>query len=194
MAAKHVYSYADYFPPLLHSASFLCESATLPLIYDHLHSFSPQHVNKNAASAQIVDPPKPAATKVSKGKTTEIEVLNPKSSGSQADAVPAKSGYAPDAEQAAGLDEDEDEEIPTFTPSARRFTQLEIGNWEASFKAISSEPSLLHDDVNDAILMEAFEASMRGDTKYARACVHQSLVLQYCRKLGKDGVSLFFKR
>jgi len=158
------------------------------------------HVNKNAASAQIVDPIKPApktssSAKATKAKTTDIEVLNPVSSGSQADVVPAKSGYSSDGEKSDDDDDDDDdEEVPILTPSAKRFTQLETGNWEASFKAISSEPGLLHDDINDAILMEAFEACMRGEAKYARACVHQSLVLQYCRKLGKDGVSLFFKR
>lgn len=176
---------------------------------DDIHDgWSSGHVNKNAASAQIVDPIKPApkasgssTSKASavKGKTTEIELLNPKSSGSQLESVPGRSGYMQDqgAEASIGEEEDDDgeeEEIPQFSPSAKRFTQLEIGNWDASFKAISSEPGLLKDDINDAILLEAFEAAIRGDKKYAKACVHQSLVLQYCRKLGRDGVALFFKR
>ena len=93
-----------------------------------------------------------------------------------------RSGYAQDQGPEADIGDEEDddgeeEEIPEFSPAARRFTQLEIGNWEASFKAISSEPALLKDDVNDAILLEAFEAAIRGDKKYAKACVHQSLVL-----------------
>lgn len=143
---------------------------------------------------------KAAATKVT---STEFEVLNPKSSGSQADAAP-HSGYAPDSESTAGPstinettaddDDDEDEEIPTMSPAAKRFSQLQPGNWEAAFKALSVEPTLLQESVNDAILMEAFEAGIRGDLKYAEACVHQALVLQYCRKLGRDGVTLFFKR
>jgi cell division cycle protein 37 len=173
---------------------------------DIREGFSAGHVSKNAASAQIVDPIKPAPkTKTVKGKAKEIEVLNPKSSASQADAIPQASGYAPDGEGSGTAqirelrdnddeEDEEDEEIPTFSPSAKRFTQLEIGNWEASFKAISTEPALLKEDVNDAILLEAFEAAIRGDKKYAKACVHQSLVLQYCRKLGRDGVALFFKR
>ena len=35
---------------------------------------------------------------------------------------------------------------------------------------------------------------MKGQDAYARTCVHQGLLLQYCRQLGKDGVGLFFKR
>ena len=173
---------------------------------DDIHDgWSSGHVNKNAASAQIVDPVKPApkastskATTV-KSKTSELEVLNPKSSGSQLESTSGRSGYQQDQGPEADIgdeedDEGEEEEIPEFSPAAKRFTQLEVGNWEASFKAISSEPALLKDDINDAILLEAFEAAIRGDKKYAKACVHQSLVLQYCRKLGRDGVALFFKR
>lgn len=42
--------------------------------------------------------------------------------------------------------------------------------------------------------MAAFTAQSDGKPKYAKQCVHQSLLLQYCDKLGKDGVAVFFKR
>lgn len=159
-------------------------------------------VNKNAASAQVVDPVDSHAAKAKKvkGKAKEIEVLNPASSGSQADAVPSASGYAPDTEgQSAPApatdDEDEDdEEVPTMTSSAKRFVQIQPGNWELAYRAISSDPSLLKEEIDDAILVEAFENAMRGQIKEAKAHVHASKILQYCRKLGKDGVALFFKR
>ena len=47
---------------------------------------------------------------------------------------------------------------------------------------------------SDALLVAAFTAQGDGKAKYAKQCVHQSLLLQYCEKLGKDGVSIFFKR
>jgi len=47
---------------------------------------------------------------------------------------------------------------------------------------------------SDALLVSAFRAQKEGKSKYAKQCVHQSLVLQYGEKLGKDGVQLFFKR
>lgn len=172
---------------------------------DMHEGWSAGSVNKNAASAQVVDPvdPQAATAKKVKGKAKEIEVLNPKSTGSQADAVPASSGYAPDTEgqsappaAAASDDEDDedDEEVPTMTDSAKRFVQIQPGNWELAYRAISSDPSLLREEVDDAILVEAFEAAMKGKRKEAVACVHASKILQYCRKLGKDGVALFFKR
>ena len=174
-------------------------------------------VNKNAASAQVVEPLEShastaAKTKKVKGKAKEIEVLNPKSSGSQADAVPASSGYAPDTEgqsarpsttaSAAAAtaasddedDDDDDEEVPTLTEPAKRFVQIQPGNWELAYRAISSDPSLLKEEIDDAILVEAFEQAMKGKRKEAMACVHASKMLQYCRKLGKDGVALFFRR
>jgi cell division cycle protein 37 len=35
---------------------------------------------------------------------------------------------------------------------------------------------------------------MKEKYVYAKTCVHQALLLQYCRQLGRDGVGLFFKR
>jgi len=35
---------------------------------------------------------------------------------------------------------------------------------------------------------------MDGKFKYARSCVQQSLIIQYCKSLGSDGISLFFQR
>lgn len=47
---------------------------------------------------------------------------------------------------------------------------------------------------SDALLVAAFTAQGDGKAKYAKQCVNQSLLLQYCDKLGRDGVSVFFKR
>lgn len=47
---------------------------------------------------------------------------------------------------------------------------------------------------SDALLVAAFTAQGDGKAKYAKQCVNQSLLLQYCEKLGKDGVAIFFKR
>jgi len=46
----------------------------------------------------------------------------------------------------------------------------------------------------DALLVAAFTAEGKGKSKYAKQCVHQSLLLQYGEKLGKDGVGIFFKK
>lgn len=48
--------------------------------------------------------------------------------------------------------------------------------------------------IYDELVIGGFRAAIRGEKKYAKQCIHQALIIQYCDKLGKDGVSLFFKR
>jgi cell division cycle protein 37 len=84
--------------------------------------------------------------------------------------------------------------LPDLTPSALAFSKIPENNWDASFSAISKDPTLLSDATVDALLLEAFNAGMRNDLKSLRRCVHQGLLIQYCGNLGPDGVNLFFKR
>jgi cell division cycle protein 37 len=52
----------------------------------------------------------------------------------------------------------------------------------------------LTETTHDSLLAEAFEAERRGDKALAKRCVHQSLLVNYCRQLGRDGVGLFFQK
>lgn len=57
----------------------------------------------------------------------------------------------------------------------------------------------MHRDVivpgaSDALLVAAFKAQSNGQSRHAQQCVHQSLLLQYCDKLGGDGVRVFFRK
>ena len=47
---------------------------------------------------------------------------------------------------------------------------------------------------SDALLVAGFRAQGQNQPKYAKQCIHQSLLLQYCEKLGRDGVGVFFKK
>lgn len=47
---------------------------------------------------------------------------------------------------------------------------------------------------SDALLVAGFRAQGAGRARYAKQCVHQSLLLQYCDKLGADGVRVFFQK
>lgn len=53
---------------------------------------------------------------------------------------------------------------------------------------------MLTERTHDSLLAEAFDAERRGDKKLAKQCVHQALLVNYCRQLGRDGVGLFFQR
>lgn len=89
----------------------------------------------------------------------------------------------------------EETELPQLTPSLEAFAKIPPGEYEKSFRFIQE-----HRDVyvpgasSDALLIAAFTAEGEGKKKHARQCVHQSLLLQYCDKLGKDGVGIFFKK
>ncbi|KAG6891652.1 hypothetical protein C0992_012701 [Termitomyces sp. T32_za158] len=125
-----------------------------------------------------------------KGKTqttTEYEVLNP-------NAVSSTSAAA-SADKDEDEDEDEDEEtLPDLTPSLEAFSKIPVRGYEKSFEFIQSHRDVIVPGASDALLVAAFRAQSAGKTKYAKQCVHQSLLLQYCEKLGPDGVRLFFRK
>ncbi len=150
--------------------------------------FDSSHVSKSQPAGTTA-----AVTK--KGKSSEPELLNPgamqsgaQSTGSEADVEDGSLGAAP------GEDEDDME----ASPLAKKFGKIKIGDYQGSLQFIGSNPSILAEKETDGLLVEAFNAQSNAKSKkeeeYARQCVHQALLLQYCRQLGKDGVGLFFKR
>lgn len=75
------------------------------------------------------------------------------------------------------------------------FTKIPPGDFEQSYKFIQSHPrDVMRPGTYDQLVIAGFRASVKGEDTYARQCVHQALIVQYCEKLGRDGVGLFFKR
>ncbi|EGD96461.1 Hsp90 co-chaperone Cdc37 [Trichophyton tonsurans CBS 112818] len=123
-----------------------------------------------------------------KTKESTVELLNPGSAGADnMDSV--SSGAEADIEDGEG-----DEEGITVRPLTKKFAKFKIGDYRETYSFITDHPEILTEKRTDELLMEAFNAQISGDETYARQCVHHGLLLQYCRSLGKDGVSLFFKR
>lgn len=169
------------------------------------------HVTK--AEPEPAPAPKPAVSDKGKGKgkktEQKIETLN-------------ASSLSPDSDAEDDEDDDDDgESIPAMTPAMRDFLALppvvpaslplslsglpgtfnpsrDVKNepFELALQFLSKNKTLLREDsgTTDALLVEAFQAAMRSDAKRARTCVEKGLLVQYCNKLGKDGVSLFFRR
>ncbi|KAI4602786.1 hsp90 co-chaperone Cdc37 [Pestalotiopsis sp. 9143b] len=88
---------------------------------------------------------------------------------------------------------DDDDEVQASS-DAKTFAKIKANDYRESNNFISSHPQILSEKEQDGILMLAFDAQLEGKDDFARNCVHQSLLVQYCRALGKDGVALFFKR
>ncbi|KAF7196373.1 Hsp90 co-chaperone Cdc37 [Pseudocercospora fuligena] len=162
--------------------------------------FDSSHVSK--AKAKSVDTSSAAVTKT--GKSSEAQLLN--ASNVEQIGGPRDSGSAADVEDlslnpAPGEDEDDME----CSSLARKFGKLGYGSYKQSLDFIGQNPQILSEKETDGLLVEAFNAQTKAtnaETKaekkkeedYARGCVHQALLLQYCRQLGKDGVGLFFQR
>lgn len=134
--------------------------------------FDSSHVNKKSSDAK------------GKETTSSQELLNPEYAKS------LSSGAAPQQASKAG---DDDEEIEA-TPDAKKFAKIPVGDYRASLSFITSHPHIVTEQETDGLLVEAFNAGLEGNDQLSLQCVHQALLLQYCRALGKDGVGLFFKR
>ena len=128
-------------------------------------------------------PPSIPLTKQEKKKikVTEIEVLNP---GAAASSTPT-----------ADDDEEEEEgELPELTPALVAFSKIPLKAYDKSFEYIQHHREVYVPGASDALLVAAFRAQGQDQPKYAKQCIHQSLLLQYCEKLGGDGVGVFFKK
>ncbi|KAJ1558994.1 hsp90 co-chaperone Cdc37, partial [Cladochytrium tenue] len=89
---------------------------------------------------------------------------------------------------------DEDDDAEVYITNERVFEFSRLKRIEESYKFIGEHPFILKGKYSDEILAEAFSLQMKGNTSLAKNCVHQSLIIQYCEVLGRDGVSLFFQR
>lgn len=114
-----------------------------------------------------------------KEETTQVELLNPSySSGSQ-------------SKDAAKVDDDDEVEA---SPAGRKFAEIKANDYSSSLQFLSQNPQILTERETDGLLVMAFDAALESKEDLSRQYVHQALLLQYCRALGKDGVGLFFKR
>lgn len=133
-----------------------------------------------------------------KGKT--VEVLNPAALkrdqlGRQDSNI--SSGAEADVDENLGALEQtksEDEETIEPTELGKQFAKIKPGDYPACLRFISEHPQVLAERETDGLLVQGFDAQLKGNASFAQQCVHQALLLQYCRSLGRDGVQLFFKR
>nr|CAG8549689.1 10169_t:CDS:2 [Entrophospora candida] len=90
------------------------------------------------------------------------------------------------------VDEEEESGDIEVTELAKQFA--EIKDYKMSYEFITKHPEVVSQEMTDQILAEAFQAQLKGKAKLAKQCAHQGWLLQYCQRLGKDGVRLFFER
>lgn len=123
------------------------------------------------------------ADKDKKGTTgTGVELLNPNYTGSTSEPI---------GQPSTTFDDDEEVEA---SPAGKKFAEIKPNDLMASHKFLSSNQQILAERETDGILVLAFDAGLQKQDDLCRQYVHQALLLQYCRNLGRDGVNLFFKR
>ncbi|KAL8734756.1 MAG: hypothetical protein Q9181_003077 [Wetmoreana brouardii] len=161
---------------------------------DSIHTgFSVSSVSKEK------EKPKPAA----KPKSEAVEVLNPASLKrdelNQMDSAAPSSGAEADVDEpvkstSKAAEDDDDEEHIEPSELGKAFAKIKIGDYKECLQFISANHEVVAERETDGLLVEGFNAQMDGRPDYAKQCIHQALLLQYCRSLGRDGVGLFFKR
>ena len=111
-------------------------------------------------------------------------------------ALPTPASSSKPADDADADDEDDDDErIPDLTPTLFEFTKIRLGDFEKSYKFIQDHSrEVMLPGVYNQLVIAGFRAAVKKDFPYARQCVHQGMIVQYCEKLGRDGPGLFFKR
>ncbi|ESZ89820.1 hypothetical protein SBOR_9798 [Sclerotinia borealis F-4128] len=134
--------------------------------------------------------PEPKKTS-SKDKAQTVEVLNPHALANEDGSKQSEESSGADAD--VDEDDEEDDDVEP-TELGKKFALIRIGDYRACLQYISSNPSVQAERETDGLLVMAFNSAIAGKDDFARQCVHQALLLQYCRALGKDGVGLFFKR
>ena len=89
---------------------------------------------------------------------------------------------------------DEEDVVPEMTPVIAEFSKLPLRGFERSWEFIKAHRDVVVPGAADALLVAGYRAQREGKSVYAKQCVHQSLLLQYGEKLGKDGISVFFNK
>jgi len=156
-----------------------------------------EDIRPGFSSSYIPSKPEPAPLpgalgtpdkKKKKTTTVEYEVLNPKSVASSSTAPPS----AP--KEGSEIDDDDGDAVPEMTPSIAEFSKLPLGGFQESWDFIKAHRDVVVEGASDALLVAGYRAEREGKSGYAKKCVHQSLLLQYGEKLGRDGISVFFNK
>lgn len=145
-------------------------------------------------SSVAKETPKSAPKKQPK-KAETVEVLNPGSLNKRHDSAQS-SGADADVDEpiANAADDDDDPDDIKASALGKEFAKMKVGDYKSCLSFISAHHEIVNERETDGLLMEGYAAQGEGKETYAKQCVHASLLLQYCRSLGKDGVGLFFKR
>lgn len=153
----------------------LVEERSKHILSEDLHTgFDSTLINHHPQATQ---PPAPESS--SKKTVTTTEVLNPGALSKENEAAPAS---------------DEDPDDVKASPDTIRFGEIKVGDYETAHKYLIEHPWIVNEREKDGLIMTAFEKELAGKTEDMKRIVHNSLLIQYCATLGRDGINMFFAR
>jgi cell division cycle protein 37 len=165
---------------------------------DDIHEGFSYSSVKNAEEEKKKAAPSSSSSSTVAKKESTVELLNaPKRPEATRTDTGQSSGADADVEEGSVLADDDadNEDDISASPLAQSFAKIKTGDWYACLQFLMKNPEVLAEKETDGLLVEAFNSELDGKPKHARQCVHQGLLLQYCRQLGgRQGVELFFKR
>jgi cell division cycle protein 37 len=120
-----------------------------------------------------------------------VEVLNPAKAAAQQDSLrTVSSGAEADSEES---DDDlvNDDDITT-TDVGKRFGEIKLMDLKKSMTFIEDNPEVVSDRNQDGLMVQAFNAQLEGKESLAKQYVHQALLLQYVKQVGRNGIKTLF--
>jgi len=117
------------------------------------------------------------STSGEKKTESKVELLNPNFSLNKPD----------DSKTTESADDDGDIDA---SPDAVKFGQIKASSYRESHEFLATHPHILTEKETEGLLVLAFESQLENKDDVTRNYVHQALLIQYCRALGKDGVAL----
>ncbi|KAI9657362.1 MAG: hsp90 co-chaperone Cdc37 [Bathelium mastoideum] len=188
---QHKAKVQDIQGKLLEELAKMEKEASKHITSDDIHTgFDSSHVRKDAKASSAKSTTGPDAS-------SSVELLNP-GAANQGSLKAGNEGQSSDTSVDVddGPDEEPyDEEDPKPSKAGYRFAKIKFGDYPALQRFILEHPKIMNPNETDGLLVEAFNALSNGKDEYGKQCVHQALLLQYCRQLpNHDAVRMFFKR
>jgi cell division cycle protein 37 len=168
---NHLKKVTDLQSSLLKSLADLEKEESRKITSEGIHTgFDSTHISKSTPS-----------TSGEKKTESKVELLNPNFSSNRSD----------DSKTTESANDDGDIDA---SPDAVKFGKIKASSYRESHEFLVTHPHILTEKETEGLLVLAFESQLENKDDVTRNYIHQALLIQYCRALGKDGLPLFFKR
>jgi Cdc37 Hsp90 binding domain len=120
-----------------------------------------------------------------------VEVLNPPKADAQSDSLPTVSSGAEADSEGSEAAPTEEEMVPTVL--GKKFGEIKIVDLRKSMNFIEDHPEIVSERNQDGLMVSAFNAQLEGKESLGKQYVHQALLIQYVKQVGRGGVKTFFQ-